>query len=120
MTMFVERDQDGAIKGTYACLQPSYAEEELDEDDPEIMAFLSPARPILVPYGVFRARWQPAELEALLAVKNPDWRVEAYVTLASAQGHVNLFGETAGQAKALFVALGVLTAERADAIFAAA
>ena len=75
--------------------------------------------PLLVPYGIFRARWQPSELQAMFAAKNADWRVEDYVTLASAQGHVNLSGPTAAQAKALFVAMGVLSAERADAIFAA-
>lgn len=78
-----------------------------------------PPGPVLVPYGTFRARWQPSELQAMFAAKNADWRVEDYVTLASAQGHVNLSGSTAAQAKTLFVAMGVLTAERADAIFAA-
>jgi hypothetical protein len=78
-----------------------------------------PAPPVLVPYGDFRARWQPTELQAMFTAKNTDWRVEDYVTLASAQGHVNLSGATAAQAKTLFVALGVLTVERAETIFAA-
>lgn len=88
-------------------------------------AFTPPARepepdpgPVLIPYGNFRARWEASEFEALFAAKNTDWRVEDYVTLASAQGHVNLSGETAAAAKALFVQMGVLSAERADIIFA--
>jgi hypothetical protein len=76
------------------------------------------AQPVIIPYGVFRARWRKEELEALFAAKKTDWRVEDYVTLALAQGHVNLSGPTAAEAKTLLVVLGVLSAERADAIFA--
>ncbi len=79
----------------------------------------NPPAPILIAYGVFRGRWEPTELQGLFAAKNSDWRVEDYVTLASAQGHVNLSGPTAAAAKALFVDLEVLTPERAAAIFAA-
>jgi hypothetical protein len=74
--------------------------------------------PVHVDYGVFRARWTDEELAGLFAVRKTTWQVDDYVTLASGQGHVNLSGPTAAQAKALFVQLGVLTAERADAIFA--
>ena len=81
-----------------------------DQEDPS---------PILIPYGEFRLRWEPAELEALFEAKKTDWRVEDYVTLASAQGHVNLTGETAAAAKALFIHLAILSQERADEIFAA-
>ncbi len=35
---FVQRDEDGNIKGVYACLQPGYAEEEV----PEELAVLPP------------------------------------------------------------------------------
>ncbi len=35
---FVQRDEAGAIKGVYACLQPGYAEEEV----PEELAVLPP------------------------------------------------------------------------------
>ena len=116
---FVER-RDGAIVGDYANPQPGIAEEALSEDDPELVAYLSPEpEPILIPYGAFRARWEPEELEALFAAKKADWRIEDYVTLASAQGHVNLSGSTAAAARALFVALGVLSEERASAIFVA-
>ena len=69
-------------------------------------------------YGVFRLRWTDAEREALHAARKTDWRVDDFVGLAQAQGHINLTGPVAPQAKALFVALGVLTRERADAVFA--
>ena len=116
---YVER-RDGAIVGDYARPQPGLAEEPLAEDDPELVAYLAAEPgPTLIPYGVFRARWQPEELQGLYAAKNADWRVEDYVTLAAAQNHVNLTGSTAAAARALFVALDVLTEERAETIFAA-
>lgn len=40
--MFIERDNDGNIKGVYANFQPGYAEEELADDHPEVVAFLNP------------------------------------------------------------------------------
>lgn len=40
---YVERDEHGTVKGCYASPQPEYAEEWLDDDDPEIIAFLNPA-----------------------------------------------------------------------------
>ena len=40
--MFIERDKDGKIKGVYANPQPGYADEELADDHPEVLAFLSP------------------------------------------------------------------------------
>jgi hypothetical protein len=79
-----------------------------------------PPPPVLVPYGVFRARWEPDELAGLFAARKTSWQVDDYITLASGQGHVNLSGDTTARAKALFLKLGVLTAERADAIFATA
>ena len=39
---FVERDQLGAIKGVYAVRQPGYAEEELPDDHPDVVAFRAP------------------------------------------------------------------------------
>jgi len=37
--MFVERDENGQVKGLYACLQPGYAEEELADDHPDVVAY---------------------------------------------------------------------------------
>jgi hypothetical protein len=71
----------------------------------------------VVGYGEFRARWQGAELQALFAAEQADWRVRDLVNLAAAQGEINLTAATATAAKALFIALGVLTAARADEIF---
>jgi hypothetical protein len=39
--VFVER-QDGVITGLYANFQEGYAEEELADDDPEVVAFKAP------------------------------------------------------------------------------
>lgn len=43
MTMFVERDAIGSVKGVYANPQPGYAEEELSDDHPDVVAFRHPA-----------------------------------------------------------------------------
>lgn len=75
------------------------------------------APPVLIDYGVFRSRWLEPELEALFEARKAHWQVDDFASLAAAQGHVNLSGSTAAAAKALFVSLGVLSAERADAIF---
>lgn len=41
--VYVERDDDGAIKGVYTAPQPGYAEEALPEDHSEVVAFLTPS-----------------------------------------------------------------------------
>lgn len=46
MNVFVERE-DGVIVGVYANLQPGYAEEEMDEQDAEVLAFRAPPSPDL-------------------------------------------------------------------------
>ena len=74
--------------------------------------------PVLIPYGIFRARWQPEELEALFEQRKLHWQVDDFISLATAQDHINLSRSTAAQAKVLFVSLGVLTEGRADVIFA--
>jgi hypothetical protein len=43
---YVSRDGSDSINGLYANLQPGFAEEYLPDDDPEVMAFLNPPRPI--------------------------------------------------------------------------
>lgn len=42
---FVERAQDRTIKGVYAVPQKGYAEEEIADDDPAVLAFLSRQSP---------------------------------------------------------------------------
>lgn len=37
--MYVEREPDGTVKGVYACKQPGYAEEEMNDDNLEIEQF---------------------------------------------------------------------------------
>lgn len=119
---YVERADDGSIKGAYRQPQPGLAEEALAEGDAALAAYLAApalAASTMIPYAAFRARWTAEELQALFAVKTADWRVEDYVNIAVAQNAVNLSSPTTAAAKALFVANGVLTAERADLIFAA-
>lgn len=77
-----------------------------------------PPPPVIIPYGVFRSRWTDDELDGLFSTRKTSWRVDDYIGLAQAQNSVNLSGPTAAAAQALFVKLGVLTAERAAAIFA--
>lgn len=106
---------------------PEDAREKIEAEwTPEIIAAYReamaemdlPEGPVLLDYGVFRRRWTDDELAGLFAIRNTVWQVDDYIGLAQAQGHVNLSGRTGERAKALFVKLGVLTAERAAAIFA--
>ncbi|MBP2614743.1 hypothetical protein [Agrobacterium pusense] len=40
---FVQRDPDGKIVGVYACQQDGYAEEFLEDDNPEVIEALAPS-----------------------------------------------------------------------------
>lgn len=42
---YVERDTNGIVKGLYANPQPGYAEEWIEDDDTEVIAFLNPTTP---------------------------------------------------------------------------
>lgn len=44
--MFVKRDKSGKVHGLFACEQPGFAEEELRDDDPEVLAYLAPKQPV--------------------------------------------------------------------------
>lgn len=39
---YVERNENGVVVGLYANFQEGYAEEWLEDDDPEVLAFLNP------------------------------------------------------------------------------
>lgn len=54
--MFIERDQQGAIKGAYRQAQPGYAEEEIADDAAELVAFLNPPVRRMVSKGVIVER----------------------------------------------------------------
>jgi len=43
--MFVERELSGVVKGVYRQRQPGYAEEELPDTHPDVLAFLAPPPP---------------------------------------------------------------------------
>lgn len=75
--------------------------------------------PTILSYADFRERWTPEELSSMAAALGSNPGVLEVVITARTQGHVNLSGKTAGDAKKLFVALGVLTKERADEVFKA-
>lgn len=45
MSKFVERD-NGVVIGVFANLQPGYAEEELPDDHPDVVAFVNRADPL--------------------------------------------------------------------------
>lgn len=40
--MFVQRSKDGKVIGVFGQPQPGYAEEELPDDHPEVLAYLNP------------------------------------------------------------------------------
>lgn len=46
MSRFVQRDKGGAITGAFARLQPGYAEEELDDGNPELIAYETRPEPL--------------------------------------------------------------------------
>ena len=43
--MYIERAQDRTIKGVYTAPQKGYAEEEIADDDPAVLAFLARQSP---------------------------------------------------------------------------
>jgi hypothetical protein len=45
MMVWAERNAVGSIKGVYANAQPGYAEEQLADNDPAVLAFLNPSLP---------------------------------------------------------------------------
>lgn len=59
MKRYVERDAEGRIVAAYAAPQPGRAEEEKDENDPELAAFEAAAAPT------------PAEVAAAEIAANP-------------------------------------------------
>jgi hypothetical protein len=73
----------------------------------------------VVNYAVFRARWTDAEKEALHEARLTSWQIDDYVELALAKNAVDVSGPTAGVAKGVLIAAGVLTGQRANEIFSA-
>jgi len=63
---YVSRDQSGNINGLYANLQSGYAEEWLEDDDPEVIAHLNPPPP--PPYVDANARIDDGVTAALTTV----------------------------------------------------
>lgn len=54
--MYVQRNQQGQIVGAYSNLQPGYAEEWIDDNDPELLAYLNPPPPIPTEVTMRQAR----------------------------------------------------------------
>jgi hypothetical protein len=44
--MYVSRNQGGVINGVFAVLQPGFAEEFLPDNDPEVVTYLNPPKPV--------------------------------------------------------------------------
>jgi hypothetical protein len=66
MTRYIER-RGGVIVGDYANLQPGYAEEEMDESDPEFIAYKTPVPPQPVPtlYAVAQLGITPGDISGI-------------------------------------------------------
>lgn len=79
-----------------------------------------PERPVsaFISYAQFRSRWDYAELMALHAAKQKDWRVEDFINLVVACNGVDLASDAAAQARQLFVKSEILSPARAAAVFA--
>lgn len=113
---YVERDNNGVIKGCYAVLQPGYAEEWLEDNDPEVVAFLNPPPP---PYGlpvsVFWTRMtdeEAEEFDGAMATASPLRLRRVFNSATSITSGTELF---------LFVRnvlVGVVSGTRADEIMA--
>jgi len=77
---YVQRDKDGVVTGSYACAQPGYAEEPLEDVQPDLVAFdakmaaaMAPSARRLVPKSLIIARLQEAgKLAAASAAINVD------------------------------------------------
>ena len=63
--MFIQRFQEGTVQGVYANKQDGYAEEELADDHPEVVAFLAPKPEAPAPTLVEQILASPADLAAL-------------------------------------------------------
>jgi len=63
--MFIQRFPDGTIQGVYANQQEGYAEEELADDHPEVVAFLAPKAETPTPTLVEQILASPNDLAAL-------------------------------------------------------
>ena len=94
---YVERAEDGTIKGIYARPQPGYAEEDISADDPAVLAFLNNTKPaprdLAAEIDSLKAKLTRAEAaEAVLIEK-------AVVTKGEIDAKVPEVGEIAVDAK---------------------
>jgi hypothetical protein len=77
-----------------------------------------PAPPARLAYAAVRLRLTEAERAAILVARRADAALDDWITLAAAEGEIVLGSATTEAAKAALVAAGLLTAERAAAVFA--
>lgn len=113
---YVGRDEHGAVNGCYASPQPGYAEEWLEDNDPEVIAFLNPPLPpYTLPVSVFWTRMTDDEAEGFdgaMASASPLRLRRAFNSATSIISETELF---------LFVRtvlVGGVPATRADEIMA--
>lgn len=112
---YIER-QNGLIVGVYANLQPGFAEEWLEDNDPEVIAFLNPPPPpYVLPVSVFWTRMTDEEAEdfdGTMATSSPLRLRRAFNSATSMTSETELF---------LFVRsvlVGSVSSTRADEIMA--
>ncbi len=74
--------------------------------------------PDFIPQDVFMDRWKTAELAAFYAAKSFDPMLEAFDALVTRIGGVRIGSERAVDGRAYLIERGILSAERADAVFA--
>lgn len=122
-TVFVQRN-GGVIVGAYAQLQPGIAEEEIDVTTAEYVTFLSNARPSMISCDVFIGRWTRAEYALLwqrraTAITNGGAAMDLVKQWdqAMVRGSINTVAQVTLDFKAAIVSAGILTQQRADAIF---
>lgn len=76
-----------------------------------------PVNPI-VPGLVFLARFTDAEYGNILQAGQTDVRIARWVDMLRLSGSIDVYGDDAAAAKQTFVSTSLLSAERADEIFA--
>jgi hypothetical protein len=87
--------------------------------DGQVVTYVAPpSPPAKISYGTMRIRMTEVEREAVLVACRSNWQIDDFVRLAQAEGEINLASDVTATAKAAVVAAGLLTPERADAVFA--
>jgi hypothetical protein len=117
MAVYAERDDAGNITGVYANPQPGYAEEELPNDHPEVVAFINPPSPPVT--SVSARQFKLQLLSAGLLDQVDAWIKAQSKAVQIAYEYSGTFVRTEPMMAAGFAAMG-FTEEQIDAFFTAA